>query len=546
MSTITFFAWIKQILRIDLKRNRDNQERKKLCATDKIATPEIKTPINECSEEKYIDETISTVNQIECDKSATITFDKLIENFIQQFEFDPTKETPFIYHEGNLDVFQCVLAVSELALQHRQIKNLFPDDDTVVYFSTFPKDNPALIALMDFVLKKSMCIESFSIYGSDGNAVLNELYMDAVRPYQRKPLSKEANLFQENALQYPNNRQLKEYIKQLYDFFNAKFFDGDRFQYATVNEEFNFDIYLKICEIIGVDAGTSIRWKNEFNLFCLVKKHYPDTIYQFRAPWLGAQSLDIFIPSLNVGIEYQGAQHYKSVTIFGGEDEFQNRKANDEKKKSKCIENNLQLIEWPYTDKISEGALKMKLENLGFIVPPAQKFKLLIRGNEHSIKYTASDNIVNFFEQALHDDNLAEKLYRIEGVLKRNDCEELRKIFYDASSNFSERAAAAFLKIVLRYDSPIIYQTICNDEKLLDFWTHTGILNFYGRKILFTLENQNPGSDYAAKYLKKMRVLQKKNGINPDSRSMNVRLRRDAIDNGISEERIKAILRKAY
>ena len=81
---------------------------------------------------------------------------------------------------------------------------------------------------------------------------------------------------------------------------------------------------------------------------------------------------------------------------------------------------------------------------------------------------------------------------------------------------------------------------------MLDFWASTGILNFYGRKVLFALENQNPGSDYASKYLKKMRTLQKESGVDPDTRFMNNLIKNEAKDNGISEERIKAILRKAY
>ena len=112
--------------------------------------------------------------------------------------------------------------------------------------------------------------------------------------------------------------------------------------------------------------------------------------------------------------------------------------------------------------------------------------------------------------------------------------------------NFSERTATAFFKIILRYDASAVYQAICGDERLLDYWVSTSVLNFYGRKIVFTLENQNPGSDCAAKYLKKMRMLEKKRGVNPDVRFMNALIRKEAVDNGISGERIKSILRKSY
>lgn len=58
----------------------------------------------------------------------------------------------------------------------------------------------------------------------------------------------------------------------------------------------------------------------EFLLFSLVHDSYGDAIYQYRTQWLGAQSLDVFIPSLNIGIEYQGRQHYEAIEYFGGSD----------------------------------------------------------------------------------------------------------------------------------------------------------------------------------------------------------------------------------
>ena len=53
------------------------------------------------------------------------------------------------------------------------------------------------------------------------------------------------------------------------------------------------------------------------NLFKVVKKEYPDALYQYHSEWLGRQSLDIYIPSLRIGIEYQGIQHYEAVDYFG-------------------------------------------------------------------------------------------------------------------------------------------------------------------------------------------------------------------------------------
>ncbi len=511
-----------------------------------ILETNIESSTDLCSDKQPEDTSVHPHTQISPEKASVTSFDILINNFLEQFQFDPIIECPFIYHEGSLETFQCVLLVSKFALQHQQITNLFPDDNTTVYFTTLPRDNPALISFMDFALKKAMCIKSFSIYGSDGNAILNELYLRTARTSQRIPLSKEASLFKEKALQYTNESQLEKYVNQLYNFWGSTLYDTTRF-HLGINKEFNLDVYGRVCEIMNLDPGASMRWKKEFNLYSLVKKHYNDTIYQFRAPWLGAQSLDIFIPSLNLGIEYQGVQHYKQVDLFGGEDGFHSRKANDEKKRRKCKENNVQLIEWPYTDTVSEGNLKIKFEDLGIVIPPAEKIKLPISENKSgSEQGQLNESIIRFLDQSLRKDNLAERLYRIQELIKSSNEEEIKRILCDIIINYSERTATDFFKVILGYDTPVIYQSICRDEKLLDFWASTGILNFYGRKVLFALENQNPGSDYASKYLKKMRTLQKESGVDPDTRFMNNLIKNEAKDNGISEERIKAILRKAY
>lgn len=47
-------------------------------------------------------------------------------------------------------------------------------------------------------------------------------------------------------------------------------------------------------------------------------------------------------------IEYDGAQHYMSVPLFGGEEGFEKRKENDRIKDEYCLKNNIDLIRLPY------------------------------------------------------------------------------------------------------------------------------------------------------------------------------------------------------
>ena len=75
------------------------------------------------------------------------------------------------------------------------------------------------------------------------------------------------------------------------------------------------------------------KWKNEQALFKIVKKIYPDALFQYRPRWLEPQNVDIYIPSINVAIEYQGIQHYEAVDFFGGDEALVHRQALDNRKK---------------------------------------------------------------------------------------------------------------------------------------------------------------------------------------------------------------------
>ncbi len=88
-------------------------------------------------------------------------------------------------------------------------------------------------------------------------------------------------------------------------------------------------------------------WVSELALFNLVATAFPDleVRHQGRPPWLGSQSLDIYLPQVNVAIEYQGIQHLQPVGLFGGEVAFVAQVERDERKKSLCAANDCMLIE---------------------------------------------------------------------------------------------------------------------------------------------------------------------------------------------------------
>ena len=118
----------------------------------------------------------------------------------------------------------------------------------------------------------------------------------------------------------------------------------------------------KIRTQLTADGIIKPKWKHELTLFHAVRKRHQDTLYQYRPDWLGRQSLDLFIPSLQTAIEYQGIQHYRPVDFFGGEEALLQRQELDRQKRILCEENNVRLIEWPYglepTDRNIREALK--------------------------------------------------------------------------------------------------------------------------------------------------------------------------------------------
>lgn len=128
--------------------------------------------------------------------------------------------------------------------------------------------------------------------------------------------------------------------------------------YSKVQTKKRTEVYSQLI----LQERTSPKWKSEAQLFALVAGLYPDAIYQYRSDWLHMQSIDIYIPSIFIGIEYQGVQHYKPIEHFGGEEHFRHQQDNDRKKKELCSKNGVTLIEWPYTENISETNLIKYLE----------------------------------------------------------------------------------------------------------------------------------------------------------------------------------------
>ena len=90
--------------------------------------------------------------------------------------------------------------------------------------------------------------------------------------------------------------------------------------------------------------------------------------YQFEVgkrtlKWIENLRLDFYIPDLNIAIEVQGEQHYKSINKFGGDDNLQKTIHRDKLKKSLCEKNGVKLYYIKYDDDIISETLKILKDN---------------------------------------------------------------------------------------------------------------------------------------------------------------------------------------
>lgn len=127
-------------------------------------------------------------------------------------------------------------------------------------------------------------------------------------------------------------------------------FRPDLMQVMTESE---YLIYLRVGDVLENFLRAKLElpekgmgWINEVLLLRRVESLFGVNMvfHQARFKWLGRQSIDIFIPSLKLAIEYQGIQHNQVVGFFGGERGLADTKARDKKKRSLLMDNGLSIL----------------------------------------------------------------------------------------------------------------------------------------------------------------------------------------------------------
>ena len=105
-------------------------------------------------------------------------------------------------------------------------------------------------------------------------------------------------------------------------------------------------------------------WTSETILYYIVKNLLSDKeiVRHYRPDFLEGLELDIYIPDLRLGIEYQGIQHYKPVEHWGGEEALEHNKLRDKRKRDLCVSLGIDLVYFRHDEELSNAIVKEKLE----------------------------------------------------------------------------------------------------------------------------------------------------------------------------------------
>lgn len=126
---------------------------------------------------------------------------------------------------------------------------------------------------------------------------------------------------------------------------------------CPVHGEFTMQPYL---HLYG-QGCKKCRLKEQAKIFTLLTEEFPtlEVRWEARLDWLKGQRFDIYIPSVNTAIEYNGRQHYEAIEYMGGEEQLKLTQDRDSLKREKCLQNNCELYELKYD---------YKQEDLDFLI----------------------------------------------------------------------------------------------------------------------------------------------------------------------------------
>lgn len=106
-------------------------------------------------------------------------------------------------------------------------------------------------------------------------------------------------------------------------------------------------------------------WISETLLLQIVRRILPDLeiTHHHRPGWLEGLELDIYLPALRLGIEYQGLQHFYPIKPWGGAKALVELKKRDARKIRLCKDAGVRLITVHYSEPLTEEYIRSLLFN---------------------------------------------------------------------------------------------------------------------------------------------------------------------------------------
>ena len=272
---------------------------------------------------------------------------------------------PFFF-DGSKATAACYQYCKEHADVFEETDSLIPEDDTINYTCWFQKERYKELAFIRYLGNISHGLLGNGYFGRNASTLTN--YFSRQDPYAKAVTTTDTDRDTIQSLykicgepfnieEFPES--LKNSINQIDVLRTLNYLLEGKEEYTPSEFKKLYEEYYDKAVKAGI---TQRKWFNEYKLFETVSKQYSDAVFQYRSEWLDRQSLDIYIPSLKIGIEYQGQQHYKAVDFFGGEESFNAQIERDKRKREKCETNKVGLIYWRYETPITKGNVAKAIE----------------------------------------------------------------------------------------------------------------------------------------------------------------------------------------
>ena len=105
-------------------------------------------------------------------------------------------------------------------------------------------------------------------------------------------------------------------------------------------------------------------WVNEMLVVNTVRYLFPDFTVEHQASpqWLGRQRFDAYIQEKKVAIEYNGAQHYQPVNLFGGEAGLAATQARDQQKLHLAEQHGVEIVVFSHDETLSDELIQHRVQ----------------------------------------------------------------------------------------------------------------------------------------------------------------------------------------